>query len=77
MPCYPVLQRLGPGLLPGSPLGMRVQPALKGRSDLGLSSCPGSPSGHAMGAAGVYYVMVTALLSAAMGKKQLRTLKYW
>ncbi|XP_009992427.1 PREDICTED: glucose-6-phosphatase isoform X1 [Chaetura pelagica] len=24
---------------------------------------PGSPSGHAMGAAGVYYVMVTALLS--------------
>ncbi|XP_009702003.1 PREDICTED: glucose-6-phosphatase-like, partial [Cariama cristata] len=35
-----------------------------------------SPSGHAMGAAGVYYVMVTALLSAAMGKKHLRTLKY-
>ncbi|KAG8008771.1 Glucose-6-phosphatase [Nibea albiflora] len=26
---------------------------------------PGSPSGHAMGAAGVWYVMVTALLSAA------------
>uniref|UniRef100_A0A8D0GIH6 glucose-6-phosphatase n=1 Tax=Sphenodon punctatus TaxID=8508 RepID=A0A8D0GIH6_SPHPU len=24
---------------------------------------PGSPSGHAMGAAGVYYVMVTAILS--------------
>ncbi|XP_074705846.1 glucose-6-phosphatase catalytic subunit 1 isoform X4 [Strix aluco] len=38
---------------------------------------PGSPSGHAMGAAGVYYVMVTALLSSAMGKKQSRTLKYW
>ncbi|XP_054032663.1 glucose-6-phosphatase catalytic subunit 1 isoform X2 [Dryobates pubescens] len=41
------------------------------------SSASGSPSGHAMGAAGVYYVMVTALLSVAMGKKQLRTLKYW
>ncbi|XP_064589836.1 glucose-6-phosphatase catalytic subunit 1 isoform X2 [Zonotrichia leucophrys gambelii] len=27
---------------------------------------PGSPSGHAMGAAGVYYVMVTALLSLAL-----------
>ncbi|NXS96380.1 G6PC phosphatase, partial [Jacana jacana] len=38
---------------------------------------PGSPSGHAMGAAGVYYTMVTALLSTAMGKKQSRTLKYW
>uniref|UniRef100_A0A8C5TT39 Glucose-6-phosphatase catalytic subunit 1 n=1 Tax=Malurus cyaneus samueli TaxID=2593467 RepID=A0A8C5TT39_9PASS len=38
---------------------------------------PGSPSGHAMGAAGVYYVMVTALLSAAGGKKQSRTLGYW
>lgn len=48
-----------------------------GGSDLGLSSHPGSPSGHAMGAAGVYYIMVTALLSTAMGKKQSRTLKYW
>uniref|UniRef100_A0A803W1H0 glucose-6-phosphatase n=1 Tax=Ficedula albicollis TaxID=59894 RepID=A0A803W1H0_FICAL len=38
---------------------------------------PGSPSGHAMGAAGVYYVMVTALLSAAGGEKQSRTLRYW
>ncbi|NXN99390.1 G6PC phosphatase, partial [Rhinopomastus cyanomelas] len=38
---------------------------------------PGSPSGHAMGAAGVYYVMVTALLSAALGKKQPKTLRYW
>ncbi|KFR03283.1 Glucose-6-phosphatase, partial [Opisthocomus hoazin] len=38
---------------------------------------PGSPSGHAMGAAGVYYIMVTALLSTAMGKKRSRTLKYW
>ncbi|XP_074835341.1 glucose-6-phosphatase catalytic subunit 1-like isoform X2 [Carettochelys insculpta] len=28
---------------------------------------PGSPSGHAMGAAGVYYVMVTALLSCVLG----------
>ncbi|XP_028930543.1 glucose-6-phosphatase [Ornithorhynchus anatinus] len=31
---------------------------------------PGSPSGHAMGAAGVYYVMVTALLTIARGKKK-------
>uniref|UniRef100_A0A8C8RBY0 Glucose-6-phosphatase n=1 Tax=Pelusios castaneus TaxID=367368 RepID=A0A8C8RBY0_9SAUR len=31
---------------------------------------PGSPSGHAMGAAGVYYVMVTAILSIALGRKQ-------
>ncbi|NXP29753.1 G6PC phosphatase, partial [Scytalopus superciliaris] len=38
---------------------------------------PGSPSGHAMGAAGVYYVMVVALLSAAGGKEQSRTFTYW
>ncbi|NXA40927.1 G6PC phosphatase, partial [Eudromia elegans] len=38
---------------------------------------PGSPSGHAMGAAGVYYVMVTALLSLAAGERQAKTLKYW
>lgn len=30
---------------------------------------PGSPSGHAMGAAGVWYVMVTALLSLALEKQ--------
>uniref|UniRef100_A0A8C3CEJ6 Glucose-6-phosphatase n=1 Tax=Cairina moschata TaxID=8855 RepID=A0A8C3CEJ6_CAIMO len=30
-----------------------------------------------MGAAGVYYVMVTALLSIALGKRQSKTLKYW
>ncbi|KAM9716678.1 glucose-6-phosphatase catalytic subunit 1-like [Menidia menidia] len=30
---------------------------------------PGSPSGHAMGSAGVWYVMVTALLSVAAEKK--------
>ncbi|XP_030019099.1 glucose-6-phosphatase-like [Sphaeramia orbicularis] len=30
---------------------------------------PGSPSGHAMGAAGVWYVMVTALLSLATEKQ--------
>ncbi|XP_030610803.1 glucose-6-phosphatase a, catalytic subunit, tandem duplicate 1 [Archocentrus centrarchus] len=30
---------------------------------------PGSPSGHAMGAAGVWYVMVTALLSIAKEKQ--------
>ncbi|MCQ7614227.1 phosphatase PAP2 family protein, partial [Salmonella enterica] len=31
---------------------------------------PGSPSGHAMGAAGVYYVMVTSALSIFLGKKK-------
>ncbi|KAM4622735.1 glucose-6-phosphatase catalytic subunit 1-like [Discoglossus pictus] len=30
---------------------------------------PGSPSGHAMGSAGVYYVMVTALLTILISKK--------
>ncbi|XP_026207427.1 glucose-6-phosphatase a, catalytic subunit, tandem duplicate 1 [Anabas testudineus] len=30
---------------------------------------PGSPSGHAMGAAGVWFVMVTALLSVATGRR--------
>ncbi|KAK9530064.1 hypothetical protein VZT92_011597 [Zoarces viviparus] len=30
---------------------------------------PGSPSGHAMGAAGVWYVMVTALLAVATEKR--------
>ncbi|KAJ0060061.1 hypothetical protein NL108_002858 [Boleophthalmus pectinirostris] len=30
---------------------------------------PGSPSGHAMGAAGVWYVMITALLSLATEKQ--------
>uniref|UniRef100_A0A2K5CQU4 Glucose-6-phosphatase n=1 Tax=Aotus nancymaae TaxID=37293 RepID=A0A2K5CQU4_AOTNA len=31
---------------------------------------PGSPSGHAMGTAGVYYVMVTSILSIFRGKKK-------
>nr|XP_060637246.1 glucose-6-phosphatase catalytic subunit 1-like isoform X1 [Anolis sagrei ordinatus] len=31
---------------------------------------PGSPSGHAMGSAGVYYVMVMAILSFMLRKKQ-------
>ncbi|XP_003414313.3 glucose-6-phosphatase catalytic subunit 1 isoform X2 [Loxodonta africana] len=31
---------------------------------------PGSPSGHAMGTAGVYYVMVTSTLSIFQGKKK-------
>nr|XP_056720698.1 glucose-6-phosphatase catalytic subunit 1-like [Euleptes europaea] len=31
---------------------------------------PGSPSGHAMGSAGVYYVTVTAILSLIVGNKQ-------
>ncbi|XP_029429223.1 glucose-6-phosphatase-like [Rhinatrema bivittatum] len=37
---------------------------------------PGSPSGHAMGAAGVYYVMVTALLTIILKKNQ-PMLKSW
>ncbi|XP_030076673.1 glucose-6-phosphatase [Microcaecilia unicolor] len=37
---------------------------------------PGSPSGHAMGAAGVYYVMVSALLTIILKKNQ-HTLKNW
>nr|XP_033774940.1 glucose-6-phosphatase-like [Geotrypetes seraphini] len=37
---------------------------------------PGSPSGHAMGAAGVYYVMVSALLTIILEKNQ-HTLKNW
>ncbi|XP_078501464.1 glucose-6-phosphatase catalytic subunit 1-like [Lissotriton helveticus] len=37
---------------------------------------PGSPSGHAMGAAGVYYVMVTAVLSIVL-KRNPPALKNW
>ncbi|XP_066554748.1 glucose-6-phosphatase catalytic subunit 1-like [Amia ocellicauda] len=37
---------------------------------------PGSPSGHAMGSAGVYYVMVTSLL-AILIKKQGHSGKNW
>uniref|UniRef100_A0A8C3HTR2 Glucose-6-phosphatase catalytic subunit 1 n=1 Tax=Chrysemys picta bellii TaxID=8478 RepID=A0A8C3HTR2_CHRPI len=43
------------------------------KCNAGVFSPPGSPSGHAMGSAGVYYVMVTAILSIALGKKFLRT----
>lgn len=39
-----------------------------------LKSCvcrsPGSPSGHAMGAAGVYYTLVTSILAITAGKKK-------
>nr|AFH41335.1 glucose-6-phosphatase [Acipenser baerii] len=39
---------------------------------------PGSPSGHAMGAAGVYYVMVTSILTIVLHKnKPLNTIKNW
>ncbi|KAE8575710.1 hypothetical protein XENTR_v10003919 [Xenopus tropicalis] len=31
---------------------------------------PGSPSGHAMGSAGIYYVMVTAIITLMLKKKQ-------
>ncbi|KAM4622379.1 glucose-6-phosphatase catalytic subunit 1-like [Discoglossus pictus] len=37
---------------------------------------PGSPSGHAMGSAGVYYVMVSAILTLMLKKKE-STLKNW
>ncbi|XP_039991431.1 LOW QUALITY PROTEIN: glucose-6-phosphatase-like [Xiphias gladius] len=37
--------------------------------ETGPSALAGSPSGHAMGAAGVWYVMVTALLSTATEKR--------
>ncbi|KAM9295982.1 glucose-6-phosphatase catalytic subunit 1-like [Gastrophryne carolinensis] len=36
---------------------------------------PGSPSGHAMGSAGVYYVMVTALLRILLHKNKVHTFK--
>ncbi|XP_075702927.1 glucose-6-phosphatase catalytic subunit 1-like [Rhinoderma darwinii] len=36
---------------------------------------PGSPSGHAMGSAGVYYVMVTSLLTIMLNKKPSITFK--
>ncbi|XP_044153589.1 glucose-6-phosphatase catalytic subunit 1-like [Bufo gargarizans] len=36
---------------------------------------PGSPSGHAMGSAGVYYVMVTSLLTILLNKKHSITFK--
>lgn len=32
-------------------------------------SDPGSPSGHAMGAAGVYYTLVTSILAIATSEK--------
>ncbi|XP_012672846.1 glucose-6-phosphatase catalytic subunit 1 [Clupea harengus] len=34
---------------------------------------PGSPSGHAMGAAGVYYAMVTSILAFMLNKKRKRS----
>ncbi|MEE6511173.1 hypothetical protein FKM82_017642 [Ascaphus truei] len=37
---------------------------------------PGSPSGHAMGSAGIYYVMVTAILTIMLKKKEA-ALKNW
>ncbi|KAM4622732.1 glucose-6-phosphatase catalytic subunit 1-like [Discoglossus pictus] len=37
---------------------------------------PGSPSGHAMGSAGIYYVMVSAILSLILKKKE-SALKMW
>ncbi|MBN3308748.1 G6PC phosphatase, partial [Amia calva] len=39
------------------------------QSPITCETGPGSPSGHAMGSAGVWYVMVTAVLSIASEKK--------
>ncbi|KAM6951851.1 glucose-6-phosphatase catalytic subunit 1 [Aplochiton taeniatus] len=38
---------------------------------------PGSPSGHAMGAAGVYYILVTSILALILKKKKRSTNKGW
>ncbi|XP_053555512.1 glucose-6-phosphatase catalytic subunit 1-like [Bombina bombina] len=37
---------------------------------------PGSPSGHAMGSAGIYYVMVSAILTIVLKKKE-SAIKNW
>ncbi|XP_068120601.1 glucose-6-phosphatase catalytic subunit 1 [Hyperolius riggenbachi] len=37
---------------------------------------PGSPSGHAMGSAGIYYIMVTAILTVMMHKRET-SFKSW
>ncbi|XP_036381214.1 glucose-6-phosphatase-like [Megalops cyprinoides] len=38
---------------------------------------PGSPSGHAMGAAGVYYAMVTSILTILLKNKSSSSSKNW
>ncbi|XP_067100469.1 glucose-6-phosphatase catalytic subunit 1-like [Osmerus mordax] len=38
---------------------------------------PGSPSGHAMGAAGVYYTLVTSVLAIMLSKKKKAASKNW
>ncbi|KAM9424041.1 glucose-6-phosphatase a, catalytic subunit, tandem duplicate 1 [Pholidichthys leucotaenia] len=48
--------------------GAGLAPSLQ-QFDITCETGPGSPSGHAMGAAGVWYVMVTALLSIATEKQ--------
>uniref|UniRef100_A0A8C4KWZ8 glucose-6-phosphatase n=1 Tax=Dromaius novaehollandiae TaxID=8790 RepID=A0A8C4KWZ8_DRONO len=62
---------------PGTGRLMISAPKQGGGSHWELCFRAGSPSGHAMGAASVYYVMVTALLSMAAGEQQVKTLKYW
>ncbi|XP_030255273.1 glucose-6-phosphatase a, catalytic subunit, tandem duplicate 1 [Sparus aurata] len=48
--------------------GAAPAPALR-QFPITCETGPGSPSGHAMGAAGVWYVMVTALLATATEKR--------
>ncbi|XP_077481151.1 glucose-6-phosphatase a, catalytic subunit, tandem duplicate 1 isoform X2 [Stigmatopora argus] len=48
--------------------GARAAPLLQ-QFPITCETGPGSPSGHAMGAAGVWYVMVTAMLAMAKEKK--------
>ncbi|KAI1896519.1 hypothetical protein AGOR_G00095610 [Albula goreensis] len=38
---------------------------------------PGSPSGHAMGAAGVYYTMITSILTILLKNKELSNSNNW
>ncbi|XP_042329099.1 glucose-6-phosphatase catalytic subunit 1-like [Sceloporus undulatus] len=49
--------------------GIANPPAIK-QFPITCETGPGSPSGHAMGSSGVYYVMVTALLSHLVPLKQ-------
>ncbi|XP_061562584.1 glucose-6-phosphatase a, catalytic subunit, tandem duplicate 1 isoform X1 [Phycodurus eques] len=48
--------------------GARAAPLLQ-QFPITCETGPGSPSGHAMGAAGVWYVMVTAILTIAAEKR--------
>ncbi|KAF7236557.1 Glucose-6-phosphatase [Varanus komodoensis] len=49
--------------------GITTRPVIQ-QFSITCETGPGSPSGHAMGSSGVYYVMVTALLSQLLPKQQ-------